>query len=64
MDATKREIAVAVVGSLATAAVLSLAGVVSKSSTVEAELKNMHTDLARVDARCERIENLLMQRRK
>lgn len=65
MNADKRSHVVAsVAASVCTAAVLGVAGVVLRAPADAKERDQLHQDIARVETRLERIENLLMQRKK
>lgn len=59
----RNQVLAGVVTSAATAAVLAVAGVVTRQPANEKELSQLHTDVARVEARCERIETLLLERK-
>jgi len=63
MNALRRQLVTSIVAAAATAAVLGAAGVVLQAPANERDLKHVQTDLARIDARCERIENLLLERK-
>jgi len=60
---TRNQVLAGVATAVATAAVLGVAGVVTRQPVNDKELSQLHTDVARVEARCERIENLLLERK-
>ena len=63
MSSEARQVAAGVVTAAATAAVLALAGVVTRVPAAEKDQAALHRDLARVETRLERIETLLLERK-
>lgn len=61
--AIAKQILAGVVTSFVTAAALALAGVVSRQPSEKVEREQLQRDIQRIDARCERIENLLLERK-